>query len=316
MSAGPPGRRRRRRSGTRPLSWVAPVTGSLVALGAFAVVARSSGSGWVQTFGIIVAGVLVAGMVAPSVPACRATVECTGSPSDAVAGQPVEVVLTTNAALRVRPRSPQGPEVRATGAPFGRRAVTVTLHPEHRGVVDRMVVEMATSAPFGLLWWGREVVVTLTRPLHVAPRWGAEEPVTTAPLDRAAAGASPVPAALGDPRGVRPYAPGDPRRRVHWPATAHVGALMVRETERAIEDPVVIDVTLPSDAAAAEATCERARGTGCAWLARGRVVILSTDEEGRRVTAPVRDPVELGRRLARARPPSGGSAPGHGRWSQ
>ncbi len=141
--------------------------------------------------------------------------------------------------------------------------------------------------------------------LHVAPRSGAEEAATTAPLDRPLDGPAPVPSGLGDPRGVRPYAPGDPRRSVHWPATAHVGSLMVRETERTVDDPVVLDVVLPSNVAAAEAVCERAKGTGCAWLARGRVVVLRTDEETGYVSAPVRDRVELGRRLARARPADG-----------
>jgi hypothetical protein len=41
------------------------------------------------------------------------------------------------------------------------------------------------------------------------------------------------------------------------------------------------------------------------------VVILGTDEEGGRIIGPVRDPVALGRRLARARPPTG-SASSHG----
>jgi uncharacterized protein (DUF58 family) len=41
---------------------------------------------------------------------------------------------------------------------------------------------------------------------------------------------------LSDPTaivGVRPYQPGDPLRTIHWPATAAVGTLVRRETERA-----------------------------------------------------------------------------------
>ncbi|MBV8463163.1 MAG: DUF58 domain-containing protein [Acidimicrobiales bacterium] len=126
-------------------------------------------------------------------------------------------------------------------------------------------------------------------------------------------GAAPVATAFGDPRGVRAYVPGDPRRAVHWPATAHVGVLMVRETERPTEDPVTIDLRLPAEPGAAEAACERAEGTGCAWLARGRLVVLVTDEADGRVAAPVRDAVELGRRLARAvAPPAPGRETGAG----
>ncbi|MGB7053263.1 MAG: DUF58 domain-containing protein [Acidimicrobiales bacterium] len=313
MSAGRTDDGHRLRPRTHPMGWVTPVAGSLVGLGAWAVVAHSSGSGWVQALGAAMAGVLITGMVAPALPTMRAKVECTSCPGDAVAGQPVDVVLAANGPHRLHPWSPPGSEARATGSPFGRRPVTVTLHPEHRGVVDEVVVELASSAPFGLLWWGRDVVVPLPQQLHVAPRSGAEEAATTAPLDRAVDGRAPVPSGLGDPRGVRPYSSGDLRRSMHWPATAHVGSLMVRETERAVEDPVVLDVILPKDVAAAEAVCERAKGTGCAWLARGRVVVLRTEEETGYVSAPVRDRVELGRRLARARPPGGHDPSPHSR---
>jgi uncharacterized protein (DUF58 family) len=291
----------RLRPRTHAIGWPSPVAGSIVALGAWAVVAHSSGSGWVQALGALLAGVLATGMLAPALPVLRSRVECASGPADGVAGQPVDVVLVTNGAHRLRPRSPRGPVARAAGFPFGSRPVTVTLQPEHRGVVDEIVVELASSAPFGLLWWGRDVVVPLSRPLHVAPRWGDEEAAASAPFDRNVDGPAPVPSGLGDPRGVRPYVPGDPRRGMHWPATAHVGSLMVRETERPVDDPVVLDVVLPRDPVAAEAICERAKGTGAAWLARGRVVVLQTEEETGRVSAPVRDRVDLGRRLARAR---------------
>lgn len=307
----PRGRSRRPRLHTHPLAWVPPVSGSIVALAAWAVVAHSSGSGWVQTLGAVVAGVLIVGMVLPALPAARARVTCTSCPADTVAGAPVELVCEANGPVRLRPRSPKGREVCAAGPTSGRRSVTVVLQPDRRGVVEHALVEVAASAPFGLLWWGRDVIVPLPRPLHVAPRPGPECPIRVAPPDREPEGAAPLAHNLGDPRGVRTYAPGDPRRAVHWPATAHVGSLMVRETERPVADPVVVELTLPSDPLAAEAACERAEGTGWAWLSRGREVILTTDEEDGPVTAPVRDRVELGRRLARAvpaHPPRSGPA--------
>jgi uncharacterized protein (DUF58 family) len=314
VSAGRTAGGHRLRPRTHALAWAAPVAGSIVALGAWAVVAHSSGSGWVQALGAVVAGALITGMLAPALPVLRARIECAASPSDAIAGQPADIVLVTNGPHRLRPRLPSGSEARGTGSPFGRRPVTVTLQPGHRGVLYEIVVELASSAPFGLLWWGRDIVVTLPRPLHVAPRRGVEEPVATAPYDRAVDGIAPIPSGLGDPRGVRLYVPGDPRRGMHWPATAHVGSLMVRETERAVEDPVILDVVLPADAAAAEAVCERAKGTGSSWLARGRVVVLRTEEETGRISAAVRDQVELGRRLARARARTGtGPSEGEGR---
>jgi uncharacterized protein (DUF58 family) len=278
------------------------VSGSIVALGAWAVVAHSSGSGWVQAVGAVVAGLLATGMLLPALPAARARVRCLSNPADVVAGQRTEFVLEANGPLRLRPRSPRGPEVRAVGPVAGARRVNLVLQPERRGVLEQVLVEVSASAPFGLLWWGRDVVVPLPRPLHVAPRLGAEVSVSGGDPEREADGRAFVDGPLGDPRGVRAYAPGDARRSVHWPATAHVGSLMVRETERPTSDPVVLPVVLPSDPEAAEAACERAEGTGCAWLARGRAVVLVTDEADGRVVGPVRDRVELGRRLARAVP--------------
>jgi uncharacterized protein (DUF2384 family) len=111
-----------------------------------------------------------------------------------------------------------------------------------------------------------------------------------------------VHAAIGEPRGVRPYAPGDPRRTVHWPATSHAGALMVRESERQADDPVLVELVLPADPVAAEAEAERMMGAVGTCLADHRPVVLVTHEPGGRVARPVVDRVDLGRRLARAVP--------------
>lgn len=40
--------------------------------------------------------------------------------------------------------------------------------------------------------------------------------------------------------GVREYAPGDPIRHIHWPSTARLGRLVVREFERTVTDQVTI----------------------------------------------------------------------------
>jgi uncharacterized protein (DUF58 family) len=116
----------------------------------------------------------------------------------------------------------------------------------------------------------------------------------------------------GEPRGIRPYQAGDTRRSVHWPATAHVGTLMVREHERQTDDPVIVEVELPPDGDEAEAKVERIMATVHRELVRGEVVILVTREPDGRVTRVVRDPIDLGRRLARAVPapsPDPGNAP-------
>jgi uncharacterized protein (DUF58 family) len=175
---------------------------------------------------------------------------------------------------------------------------------------------VASCAPFGLLWWAREIEVPLPRPLHVAPRLGPPGPSdATRHHDT---GDSPwrVSSGVGEPRGVRPFEAGDSRRSVHWPATSHVGVLMVRERERQTEEPVVIEVVLPSDPAAAETESERVMGVVAACLLRRQPVVLGTWEADGRCLRPVRDRIDLGRRLARAVPaaaPSATVVPGVGR---
>jgi uncharacterized protein (DUF58 family) len=298
----PGGWRLRRR--VHPVAWLAPVFGSLVAVLAWAGVAHSSGSGWVQAVGALLAAVLFTGLVAPLFTARRATVTCTATPSDTEAGRPVELTLTANGPIRIRPRFPVGPTTGAEGPSRGARPVVVTITPDRRGVLEAVALELGSCAPFGLLWWAREVEVPLPRPLHVAPRLGTPGPMDSRPDD--SAGDSPwrVPSGAGEPRGVRPFQPGDSRRSVHWPATSHVGVLMVRERERQTEEPVVIEVVLPTDPAEAEAESERVMAVVARCLARGQLVVLGTVEAEGRCRRMVRDRVDLGRRMARAVPAS------------
>ena len=294
----PDGRRLRRR--VHALSWFTPVVGSTVAVVAWAAVARSSGSGWVQAVGALLAAVLAIGLVGPVIPACRAGVRCTDSPSDVRAGESFGLTMVASGPVRIRPLFPGGPGNPAAGGPRGPRAVEVTVTAERRGVLDSMVVELASCSPFGLLWWAREVKVPLPRPLHVSPRIGSGGTVEIA-ADQSAGDAQRRTAAdVGAPRGVRPYRPGDNRRSIHWPATSHVGSLMVRERERETNDPITVEVVLPSDPREAEAITERVMAVVAHHLIRGQPVLLATHEPGGRTVRMVRDGVDLGRRLARA----------------
>lgn len=296
---------RRLRSRVHPKSWFAPVIGSIFAVLAWAAVAHSSGSGWVQAIGAVLAAALLTGLVAPAFSIRGASASCIACPSDAQAGGTVEVTLEASGPIRIVPRAPSGPETRASGSPRGSRNAVVAFTPARRGVVESMVVELASSAPFGLLWWAREIRVDLPRPIHVAPRLGQPGPLET--VQESSVGDAPlkVPSGVGEPRGVRLYRPGDTRRSVHWPATSHVGSLMVREKEREADDPIVFDLLLPTDPAAAETECERVMGALANALMQGRSIVLGTRETTGRVVRIVRDRVDLGRRLARAVAPPG-----------
>jgi uncharacterized protein (DUF58 family) len=232
---------------------------------------------------------------------------------------PVTLAAVSTTRVRVRPLDPPGPE--AFVGPHGTRIVgrglakapvvapgeagvgdteLLTLLPSHRGVYDRVVVELSTAAPFGLLWWRKIVVLSLARPLHIGPRLGRPVPLPRGREHTTGGGILDASVQIGEPRGVRPYRPGDHRRWVHWPATAHSGELMVREMEGPTAEPVSLEVRLPTDPDAAERLAERAMATIVAFVDRGASVLLATTEDDGPKLAAVGDRRTAGRRLARA----------------
>jgi uncharacterized protein (DUF58 family) len=282
------------------VGWFAPVCGSIITVAALSSVAHSSGSGWVQAVGALLAAVLATGLAAPLFSARRAHVTCVQSPSDTVAGRSVSLTMVVSGPIRVRPVVPPGSDVSAAGSARGPRLVGVDVTPDRRGVLETVVVEAASSSPFGMLWWAKDVVVPLPRPLHVAPRLGAPGDAEEVTDDSAGEALRRIRSETGEARGIRQYQPGDLKRSVHWPATSHTGTLMVSETETPTDNPVVVDVTLPPDPEAAEREAERVMSVVAGYLTRGVPVMMSTLEPGGRTVRHVLDRIELGRRLARA----------------
>jgi uncharacterized protein (DUF58 family) len=278
-------------------------------LGTWWLVAHNSGAGWVQALGDLVFGALVIGILGPSVVLARARIRVDRAPMDGTAGLPLEVEMTTSTRLRVRPVRPPGPEA-FVGPARGRLsdAGVTTLLPDCRGLHDSVVVDVATAAPFGLQWWTRRIEVPLPATLHVAPRRGQPIPLPRWTDDDAGEHHPRVPAQAGESRGTRQYRAGDNRRRMHWPATAHAGELMVRQLEGPAAEPVTVTVALPADPAQAERVAEQALGTVLRLLARGGQIVLATTETSGQVTATVADRRAAGRRLARAVGTAGGRA--------
>jgi uncharacterized protein (DUF58 family) len=282
------------------VAWFGPVCGSIITVVALSSVAHSSGSGWVQAIGALLAAVLATGLAAPLFSARRAHVTCIQSPSDTVAGRSIPLTMMASGPIRIRPVVPPGPDARASGSARGPRQVGVEVAPERRGVLETVVVEVASSSPFGMLWWAKDVVVPLPRPLHVAPRLGAPGDAEVVTDDSAGEALRRVRSETGEARGIRQYQPGDLKRSVHWPATSHTGTLMVSETEIPTDSPVVVDVTLPPGPDAAEREAERVMSMVAGYLTRGVPVMMSSFEPGGRTFRLVPDRIELGRRLARA----------------
>jgi len=326
-SGGGGGRCRR---GVRPIRPLGPLVSCAGVLLAWWLVAHNSGAGWVQAVGDLLAGVLLVGLAAPAVVVARARITVVEAPADATAGLPADLTVATTTRVRATPLDPPGPEVfvgpggphrgapghapggalAGDGEPGRPGTEPLTLLPEGRGVHRRVVVELASAAPFGLLWWRRTRVVELPRHLHVGPRLGRPLPLPRGRQDTAGEGMQRAPVQVGEPRGVRPYRPGDHRRWVHWPGTAHSGELMVREMEGPTAEPLAVDVRLPADPEAAERVAERALGTVVALVDRGTPVLLVTTEDDGRTVAIVGDRRTAGRRLARAVAEADGAATG------
>jgi uncharacterized protein (DUF58 family) len=285
----------------RPSRAAGPVAVATGVLAIWWLVAHNAGSGWVQALGDVVFGVIFIGMLGPSVILSRTKVRIVTSPGDAIAGMPLDVTMTSSTRVRVRATGPfEGESFVGPVGGHRSREEPLSVVPVSRGVHDALMLDIATAAPFALQWWTRRVRVTLPAPLHVAPRSGRPDSLPVRPHENAGASTDWVQTDVGQPRGARPYRPGDSRRRVHWHATAHAGELMVRELERPSAEPITVTVTLPKDPDEAERVAERALGTIMRLLGQGAPVLLATLESSGPVRANVTDRRSAGRRLARA----------------
>ncbi len=246
---------------------------------------------------------LVIGCVVPWLAVRRITVEAS-TPRDLTVGDTalVDVVLRVGVGPRVgrcevRALDPTGAWCRASAPGTGR----IPHLADRRGSFDVLRVEVRVTAPFGLLAAHRVHLLRLPHPVDVAPRplavtWSA----APAPV---AGGLQPVaqPALAGDlVRSVRPYVAGDPSHLVHWPSSARTGAIVVRELEppRPVGQAVVID--LRGMGSEAERAASFGLGAARAVLAAGGELVLCTCEGHGPVTAAVTNPLDAGRRLARA----------------
>ena len=285
----------------RPARPWAPIPISVFVLLVWWIVAHNSGSGWVQFLGDAVFGTVVVGIFGPAVVLSRTQIRVLTAPADGSAGTPTIILILVSTRTRVTPIEPPGPPS-MLGPMAGRKLnnAALTLVPQTRGVHHRVILDLASAAPFGLQWWSRRVTVALPAALHVAPRRGAPVALPNVELGKHGDQARLLPGPVGDSRGVRQYRPGDQRRRVHWPSTAHTGQLMVRETEEPSTHPLTLKVGLPFDPEAAERAAERALGTAIAILDRGSGLIMVTDELTGSTTGSIVSRQEAGRRLAKA----------------
>lgn len=110
--------------------------------------------------------------------------------------------------------------------------------PEVRGLYHIRMVRVDFTDPLGLTSLRQEAEVSAQVLAH--PHAAAADLATPT---RSLIGEIERTALLEDPtafRGVRPYQPGDPLRRMHWPQTARTGQLMAREYATAVDAKICL----------------------------------------------------------------------------
>lgn len=283
----------------RPARIARPAVVLAALAGAFFLIARSTGSGWVTVLLCGVVGGLATGAAWPLFAVARAAVAVEG-PRDGTAGLPLvlNVRVTSGRGLRVRLVSPPSPAFSADAPASGEVVAT----PQRRGVVEAVTVDVSSAVPFGLVWWRRTLAVPLAVPLEVGPRRTHVSPAEVAAVGATGAPLESAPARSGHDsvRSVRSYTAGDPVRLVHWPATARWGDLMVKEMEDPEVPRVAVIVDLRHGGERAEKAASRAAGLAEALLDQGVAVTLLTAERTGPVVGEVASSLEVGRRLARA----------------
>lgn len=234
----------------------------------------------------------------------RTRVTVTANPSDVYVGDDVAVELDL-----------QGPhrfvDVRlASFSPIDRRtAVEMPVREPFAGealkreVLTEITVEVIGFGLAGLLSSLRRYTVPLARPLSIGPRpVPAAQPLPE--LFRAWGDNEPRPAPTGDVvRGVRPYLPGDPMRRIHWRATARTGDLVVKEVDETGAPRLTIALDMGGGGAAGERAAARAAWYALEGLRREYTVVLLTSERRKTVSGGVASRSDVIRRLAAATAP-------------
>ena len=115
-------------------------------------------------------------------------------------------------------------------APGQSHQIRLKLEARSRGVIDLGPVTMEAGDPLGFI--RRRRILAGARKLYIHPRTVALPPLE-AGLERDLEG-DPGPGIVDDDlefHALRPYAPGDDMKRVHWLSTARAGTLMVRQYE-------------------------------------------------------------------------------------
>ncbi|MGX5271858.1 DUF58 domain-containing protein [Bifidobacterium polysaccharolyticum] len=182
-------------------------------------------------------------------------------------------------------------------APGQNHQIRLKLEARSRGVIDLGPVTMEAGDPLGLI--RRRRILAGARKLYIHPRTVALPPLE-AGLERDLEG-DPGPGIVDDDlefHALRPYAPGDDMKRVHWLSTARAGTLMVRQYEPTLRTrtELILDGQAASyrNADEFELAVEIYASLGCQCLLDGRrlqaLAPEPEDSDAHGTTLPTEDP--------------------------
>ena len=182
-------------------------------------------------------------------------------------------------------------------APGQSHQIHLKLEARSRGVIDLGPVTMEAGDPLGLI--RRRRILAGARKLYIHPRTVALPPLE-AGLERDLEG-DPGPGIVDDDlefHALRPYAPGDDMKRVHWLSTARAGTLMVRQYEPTLRTrtELILDGQAASyrNADEFELAVEIYASLGCQCLLNGRrlqaLAPEPDDSDAHGTTLPTEDP--------------------------
>ncbi len=182
-------------------------------------------------------------------------------------------------------------------APGQSHQIHLKLEARSRGVIDLGPVTMEAGDPLGLI--RRRRILAGARKLYIHPRTVALPPLE-AGLERDLEG-DPGPGIVDDDlefHALRPYAPGDDMKRVHWLSTARAGTLMVRQYEPTLRTrtELILDGQAASyrNADEFELAVEIYASLGCQCLLDGRrlqaLAPEPDDSDAHGTTLPTEDP--------------------------
>jgi len=258
---------------------VRPLVAGLGALaGLAAVIALATRHGTLGMLALAVVGVvLYDGLSARA--ALRDVAPVLTNPIDGIAGQPaVHVVHARGLTVPVELVQPVAwpTSVRTSVALRTAQPGTVVIDAPPRGVVTHLTFDLIATGPLGLTEAARRVRVWLPTPWAIGPAPLPHDPDW--PRLRTVPPGESTTVTQGDDlfRGVRPYTRGDPRRAVHWPATAHRGTLMVKERDGIEQVTLRVVLELTQAGPDAELAAGRAAWLVDHGLARGWRVHLVT----------------------------------------